>query len=200
MKTIKLILICFSITSSVAGQQFAAGLNGPLQSKAQVTIWYADKDRDSFGDPSVMIYATEKRAGYVLNNADFDDNNPSVFPNAYDICDGIDNDNDGQIDEDPFVAELFPGNNLIISKGTWIPIYCTATGADYTYTWYQNDLVIENEHDSYIHVGEAGKYMVQVSTPGGCTAAPTAVDVVVIDDHDSKLPESTASNVMLRNK
>ena len=37
--------------------------------------------------------------GYVLDNTDCDDTRSDVYPNAPEICDGLDNDCDGQVDE-----------------------------------------------------------------------------------------------------
>lgn len=65
---------------------------------------FPDVDGDSFGDNSliggVTIYGCTV-AGYVMNNDDCDDLNSAIRPGAVDVCNGIDDDCDLAIDEDP---------------------------------------------------------------------------------------------------
>jgi hypothetical protein len=64
--------------------------------------WYLDSDGDSFGNPSLLvsIEACQRPAGFVDNPDDCDDAAPMINPNAQELCDGINNDCDGEIDED----------------------------------------------------------------------------------------------------
>lgn len=63
------------------------------------TTFYLDNDNDSFGNPLLSIITCIPPAGYVSNNEDFNDNDPTLFPNAPELCDGKDNNNNGQTDE-----------------------------------------------------------------------------------------------------
>ena len=62
--------------------------------------WYADSDNDGYGNSSENLQSCEKPEGYVLDNTDCDDSNKNIYPEAIEICDGLDNDCDGEIDED----------------------------------------------------------------------------------------------------
>ena len=64
------------------------------------TTFYADTDGDGFGDPNNTVVDCSAPAGFVLDNTDCDDSDASVNPSATEICDGIDNDCDGLVDED----------------------------------------------------------------------------------------------------
>jgi hypothetical protein len=61
--------------------------------------YYADADADGYGDADTTITACEAPAGYVANASDCDDDDASVHPGATDVCDLVDNDCDGDIDE-----------------------------------------------------------------------------------------------------
>ncbi|MFT3772446.1 MAG: MopE-related protein [Minicystis sp.] len=61
--------------------------------------YYRDADGDGYGNGGVTTQACSKPTGYVANNTDCDDTKSTVHPNAAEICDGLDNDCDGQIDE-----------------------------------------------------------------------------------------------------
>jgi Leucine-rich repeat (LRR) protein len=64
---------------------------------ACITSWFRDGDGDGFGNPSSSIEAKEQPNGYVSNNLDCDDKNKTK--GGVEVCDGIDNDCDGIIDD-----------------------------------------------------------------------------------------------------
>jgi len=62
-------------------------------------MYYADADNDGFGDFATGApFCTNPGAGYVTNSLDCDDSNNAIYPGAIEICDGIDNDCVGGID------------------------------------------------------------------------------------------------------
>lgn len=68
--------------------------------------FYRDMDGDGFGDPAVSVYECYLPTGFVTNDADCDDNNPDIHPNATELCDNIDNDCDNLIDlNDPNLVD-----------------------------------------------------------------------------------------------
>ncbi len=60
--------------------------------------WYQDSDGDGHGNPAVSIASCTQPAGYVLAGDDCDDTKPAVHPGATEVCDGLDNDCDGTVD------------------------------------------------------------------------------------------------------
>lgn len=61
--------------------------------------FYLDVDQDGFGLSSAALVSAPHPPGYALTGGDCNDANVQVFPGAAELCDGLDNDCDGQIDE-----------------------------------------------------------------------------------------------------
>ncbi|MBN2797727.1 MAG: hypothetical protein JXX28_01150 [Deltaproteobacteria bacterium] len=62
--------------------------------------WYADADRDHYGDDANATQACEAPQGYVADGGDCDDAHASAHPGGTEICDSLDNDCDGDTDGD----------------------------------------------------------------------------------------------------
>jgi hypothetical protein len=63
------------------------------------SIWWPDADEDGFGAATGSVSACEAPPGYVDNDGDCADDDADRNPLADEICDGIDNDCDGLLDE-----------------------------------------------------------------------------------------------------
>ena len=63
------------------------------------TVWYHDYDGDTYGDPNDSLTQCTQPSGYVADNNDCDDTNNAVYPGATEVCNGIDDNCDGNIDE-----------------------------------------------------------------------------------------------------
>ncbi len=61
--------------------------------------WWADVDGDGWGNASYHSLACEAGVGMVDNDADCDDADAAVHPEAEESCNGIDDDCDGTSDE-----------------------------------------------------------------------------------------------------
>ena len=61
--------------------------------------WYADADDDGYGDPDVLLKECNPPKGYVSDNTDCNDSTPTAYPSAEEVCDEIDNNCDGTVDE-----------------------------------------------------------------------------------------------------
>ncbi|GDX81806.1 hypothetical protein LBMAG42_36170 [Deltaproteobacteria bacterium] len=60
--------------------------------------WYADVDGDGFGDPGDVVLSCHDVEGRIADSSDCDDANPLVNPAATEVCNGIDDDCDGEVD------------------------------------------------------------------------------------------------------
>ncbi len=66
---------------------------------ADTTTWHRDSDRDGFGDAGSTRDACDAPSGYVLDDTDCDDTSSAINPDEDEVCDDLDNDCDGRVDE-----------------------------------------------------------------------------------------------------
>ena len=85
------------------------------------TTWYADADTDGYGDAAVSTVACEAPAGFVDDDADCDDSSAAVSPAGREVCDEIDNDCDGLVDDD----------DPSVDTGTGLTFYADGDGDGY---------------------------------------------------------------------
>ena len=62
--------------------------------------WYADVDGDGHGDPDSTTLACESSGGWVGSGDDCDDQDAAVSPSGTEVCNDLDDDCDGFIDDD----------------------------------------------------------------------------------------------------
>ena len=62
--------------------------------------WYADADRDGYGDADVVATACDAPTGYGADDTDCDDGDADVSPSETETCNGVDDDCDAKIDDD----------------------------------------------------------------------------------------------------
>jgi len=74
--------------------------NGQVDDNLGVRPLYADNDGDGFGDPDDVIETCLDPSGYILDNTDCDDGESTINPGADEVCDEIDNDCDGLVDDE----------------------------------------------------------------------------------------------------
>ncbi len=72
--------------------------------------WYADMDGDGFGNPNAMATACDELAGYVADNTDCNDTESRAWIGNTEVCDGVDNDCDGLVDNDAADALTWYGD------------------------------------------------------------------------------------------
>jgi len=65
-----------------------------------IETWYEDLDMDGYGDPDASSETCEPSSDQVADATDCDDGDAAINPAAEEICDGVDNDCDGLIDDE----------------------------------------------------------------------------------------------------
>lgn len=74
--------------------------NGEIDESGGDTLYYADNDGDTYGDPGDVVEACDQPAGYVTNDEDCDDDHDTAYPGGAEVdwngidenCDGLDYD------------------------------------------------------------------------------------------------------------
>ena len=73
--------------------------DGDIDEGVGTETFYADEDGDGYGDGSMSVTACTAPVGYVSNDGDCDDTEADINPDAEEVCNDIDDDCDGDIDE-----------------------------------------------------------------------------------------------------
>jgi hypothetical protein len=74
-----------------------------------VTV-YADGDFDGYGNEASVSTACEPPPGFIDVAGDCDDADASSYPGGTEVCDGVDNDCDGAVDNEPVDAAVWYGD------------------------------------------------------------------------------------------
>ena len=94
--------------------------NGATDENGGTSLFYVDGDGDGYGaGPSVAL--CQVTGGYASKNGDCNDTNASINPGATEICDGLDNNCNGSIDEGLTLTKYYPdkdGDGYPVSSGS----------------------------------------------------------------------------------
>ena len=66
---------------------------------ADASTWYIDSDSDGYGTTSASTTACDQPSGYAAASTDCDDADSAVNPGASEVCNEVDDDCDGHIDD-----------------------------------------------------------------------------------------------------
>lgn len=96
--------------------------NGNVDDGLSVQTYFLDSDNDGYGaiDALILSCLTTPPAGFSANGSDCDDTNAAIHPGVAEICDGLDNDCNGSIDDALLLNTFFAdsdsdgfGNGLV---------------------------------------------------------------------------------------
>src|SRR5262245_30199681 len=92
--------------SSVGLRDGGSSGGGRGESGSGPVFWCRDADHDGYGDGAQLRESISAPPGYVANDGDCDDADPTIYPRATELCDGKDNDCNGLIDDGIGDADL----------------------------------------------------------------------------------------------
>lgn len=148
----------------------------PAVNTLPVLSFYADNDQDGFGNLSVTIQACSAPPGYVADDADCNDANSAIHPGASDICNTIDDNCDGTIDENAITATIDPTGTISFCSGTPVKLMANP-GSGITYQWKKGKDNISGATNRTYKTSEAGHYKVRESNSFGCSATSASTHV-----------------------
>lgn len=146
----------------------AIDLNSNLIQMTPSDIYYADSDADGFGDPLITMMSCSAIPGYVTNNLDCDDTNSLINPDGIEICNAIDDNCDGMVDNFNFNVAIYPEDTAFSCKSVEFE-FSTDSCEGCSYQWYKNDNVILGANASTYSTKYPAHYSVEVTVDGGCT-------------------------------
>jgi subtilase family serine protease len=126
--------------------------------------YYRDADKDGFGNPLIDSISLTPPAGFILNNTDCNDTNSNIHPGVIEICDSIDNNCDGVIDNITGTPNVAGNTNLCL--GTTLSL--TASGGN-TYQWTGPNGFTRSTATitrSNISLADSGNYIVTIGYTG----------------------------------
>ncbi|MGB4928912.1 MAG: MopE-related protein, partial [Chitinophagales bacterium] len=153
------------------------------------TTYYADNDNDGYGDAADVLEGCSPIAGYVLNSNDCDDANGDVYPDATEICNLLDDNCDGLIDESIINTTLTISGPTTFCKGSNVTLNAEVV-VGYSYQWKKNGAPIPGAFSNSYSATKSGNYQVTISTAEGCSATSATIPVTVFNT-----PNATINNL-----
>ena len=95
--------------------------------------WYADSDRDGYGNPLISVVACYAPASFVADSTDCNDGALSAFPGGIEVCDELDNDCNDLVDDDSTDATTwyFDGDDDNFGDDSTATVACDPPGSDW---------------------------------------------------------------------
>ncbi|MBK9732911.1 MAG: T9SS type A sorting domain-containing protein [Chitinophagaceae bacterium] len=162
--------------------------------------YYADADNDGYGSATASgIAYCQPPAGVSLTHNDCADGNANINPGAPDICDGIDNNCNGTVDENAISVTVTAAGSLSGCKTDFITL--TATGNNITsYKWYKGsnpNSVAGQSNSTYNLNYETTTVKAVVSNGFGCTVTSNIISLTALNSPASTITVLNNGNLNL---
>ncbi len=152
--------------------------NGQTDEGCSSNTYYRDFDMDTYGDATQSISSSNPvpPAGYVSNANDCNDNNNAIHPGATELCNNIDDNCNGNIDEGlaPITATITSTSAQFgYCPGGSVTLTASPANPGSTFLWSNGAVT------SSIVVQTVGSYSVTITNASGCTSTSAPVQVVL---------------------
>ncbi|MEZ4987069.1 MAG: MopE-related protein [Saprospiraceae bacterium] len=144
---------CNDLDASISpdGMEVCDGIDnncdGNIDENLLIFTWFQDADGDGFGNPNVVGYLYDYTTHrFVADDTDCNDSQAAIHPDAEEICDGIDNNCDGNIDENLSLFTWFQDadGDGFGNPNVWLDTCLLIPGAGFT----DNDLDCDDTNAS----------------------------------------------------
>ncbi|HRF77989.1 MAG TPA: MopE-related protein [Chitinophagales bacterium] len=140
--------------------------------------WYADADGDTYGDAASTTVSCDVPVGYVADNTDCNDGDAAINPAATEVCDGVDNNCDGNIDEGIDLSiSITPSGVIELCKPDDVTL--SAVGTFDSYQWYKNGAPLTGETGATYTTNKPAYYQVE-GFIGTCSSGLSEVQAVAV--------------------
>lgn len=142
--------------------------------------WYHDADGDGFATDSVLNCSVPNAGwvSYAPGRGDCNDNNPLVNSAATEICNSIDDNCDGVVDENGFVAIAATTDPVTFCDNGIAHLTAAPEGAGYSYQWSNESGAIVGATSATYAASGTGDYHVTISL-GSCAVNSNAISIAV---------------------
>jgi hypothetical protein len=149
------------------------------------STWYLDGDGDGYGDADTSVVSCAPPKGYSADATDCDDDNTSVSPAATEVCDEIDNDCDGLLDDDDDDVDLSSASAWYMDADGdgWADSRVSTWACDAASGWLDGSLAADCDDDEAAVNPDATEICDEIDND--CDG--------LVDDDDSSLDASSGS-------
>ena len=106
MRQITIYLLCSGLLSCGSDISVIDKTGEPSEEPCDSLVWYADADGDGYGGNDAVAEC-EQPEGYVANSDDCDDDNSAISPSGVEVCNEVDDDCNGLVDDEPTDPSLW---------------------------------------------------------------------------------------------
>ena len=153
--------------------------DGNVDEGLTFVTYYADADGDTYGDAASTASTCDGApVGYVDNSSDCNDGDAAINPAATEVCDGVDNNCDGNIDEGIDLSiSITPSGVIELCKPDDVTL--SAVGTFDSYQWYKNGSPLTGETGATYTTNKPAYYQVE-GFIGACSSGLSAVQAVAV--------------------